>query len=372
MCTNHRVLKFLKGDPVLFVAMIIMIVSALLVTPSKGYLEYVDLRVISLLLSLMLVVAGIQKAGLFELIMERMLKSVHNTRTLTLALVGICFFSSMIITNDVALITFVPLGIVILTRTNRQKLLIPIIVLQTVAANLGSMLTPFGNPQNLYIYSISNMNVLQFICVMVVPTAVSFIMLSAAVLLIKQEPIILIKESFVKPVLLTQIIPWLLLFVVCLLAVLHIVPYYIALTVVIIGVLIFDRAIFFCVDYGLILTFIFLFIFIGNIKSISYVSSVMAQLTDGHELPAGILLSQVISNVPAAMLLSKFTEDYSALLIGVNLGGLGTLIASMASLISYKLYAATIGAQKGKYLAVFTSINLIFLVVLWCAVDLLA
>lgn len=366
VCLSQKVIKYLKSDPVLFVALLIMMVSVLLVPPSKAYLEYVDLRVICLLLSLMLVVAGIQKVGIFELIMERMLKSVHNTHALAFVLVGICFFSSMIITNDVALITFVPLGIMILTRTNNQKLLIPIIILQTVAANLGSMLTPFGNPQNLYIYSISNMKASQFISIMAIPSVASLLMLFAAVLIIKKEFLISTNESLVKSYEYVKSIPWIILFVMCLLSVLHIVPYYILLAGIVVGVIIIDREILFSVDYGLILTFVFLFVFIGNIKNIPAVSSVISGLASGHELSAGILLSQVISNVPAAMLLSKFTENYSELLIGVNLGGLGTLIASMASLISYKLYAATAGAQKGKYVASFTVINILFLGVLWC------
>jgi len=358
-------MSYLRGDPVLSAAMIAAVVSALFVPPSKEYFKYLDLRVICLLLSLMLVVAGLQKVGVFGLLIERLLKLVHNTRTLAVVLVGVCFFSSMLITNDVALITFVPLGMMMLTRTQKRKLLIPIIVLQTVAANLGSMLTPLGNPQNLYLYSIFNMTVWQFLRVMAVPSAISFLMLAAAILLIKPEVIEPRTELPSETAGLAEIIPWILLFMVCLLAVLCIIPYGIALAAVITGVVIFDRTILFRADYGLLLTFVFLFVLIGNIKSIPAVSTALSALVGGQELSVGILLSQVISNVPAAMLLSKFTANHSALLIGVNLGGLGTLIASMASVISYKLYASAAGAQTGKYLAVFTAVNLLFLGVLW-------
>jgi len=360
-----RAMTYLCAEPVLYVAMVAAIVSALFVPPSKVYFEYIDLRVISLLLSLMLVVGGLQKAGGFGLLIEHLLKLVHNTRTLALVLVGVCFFSSMLITNDVALITFVPLGVMILSQMQKQKLLIPIIALQTVAANLGSMLTPLGNPQNLYLYALSEMTLFQFLQVMAVPTILSFLMLLGVVLLVKPEYIEALTELPTETVGMREIIPWMILFILCILAVLRFIPYAIALGAVIMAVVIIDRRILLRADYGLLLTFVFLFVLIGNIKSIPAVSATLAALISGREMSVGILLSQVISNVPAAMLLSKFTSNYPALIVGVNLGGLGTLIASMASVISYKLYAATIGAHIGKYLVVFTAINLLFLGALW-------
>ena len=326
-----------------------------------------DLRVLCLLLSLMLVVAGLKKVGVFGIAMEHLLELVHSTRTLAVVLVGICFFSSMLITNDVALITFVPLGIMMLTRAQKQKLLIPIIVLQTVAANLGSMLTPLGNPQNLYLYSLSNMTTWQFLRVMAGPSAISLLMLAAMILLIKPEPVEALTDTSAETEGLKKALPWIILFIVCLLAVLRIIPYSLALVSVIAGVTIFDRTILFRADYSLLLTFAFLFVFIGNMKNLPAVSTGLSAFVDGRELSIGILLSQVISNVPAAMLLSNFTSNYSALLIGVNMGGLGTLIASMASLISYKLYASMPDAQAGKYLVVFTVINFLFLGILWGA-----
>lgn len=362
-----KALHDLFRDPVLFAAMAAAVISALFVPPSKEYFGYLDLRVLCLLLSLMLVVAGLQKAGVFGIAIERLLKLVHSTRTLAVVLVGVCFFSSMLITNDVALITFVPLGIMMLTRAQKQKLLIPIIVLQTVAANLGSMLTPLGNPQNLYLYSLSDMTTWQFLRVMIGPSAISFLMLAAMLLLIKPEPVEALAESSTEIAGSKKIFPWIILFMVCLLAVLHIIPYSLALVSVIAGTIIFDRTILLHADYSLLLTFTFLFVFIGNIKNFPAVSTALAAFVDGRELSIGILLSQVISNVPAAMLLSNFTSNYSALLIGVNMGGLGTLIASMASLISYKLYASTPGARTGKYFAVFTAINFLFLGILWGA-----
>lgn len=361
--------KFIHGDPVLLVAFIAAFLSALFIHPSKRYLDYIDFRVLSLLFSMMVVVAGFQKAGVFGAIILRLLKTVHNTRTLVFVLVGACFFSSMLITNDIALITFVPLSIMILKQTEKGQLMVPMIVLQTIAANLGSMLTPLGNPQNLYLYSISNMTMGQFLRTMTVPVSISFLLLFVVIFFVKVEVIKPHGEGFQgengrieNPIL------WCGLFLICLLAVLRTIPYGIALLIVLVCVFIFQRSIFLRIDYGLLFTFIFLFIFTGNIKNMSAVSNTLFELVGGRELTVAILVSQVISNVPATMLLSRFTTNYSELLIGVNLGGLGTLIASMASVISYKVYASTSSAQTGKYLCVFTLSNLLFLGILWISV----
>lgn len=362
--------KKLGSDPVLLAAFVAGGISMVFVPPSKKYLEYIDFHVLSLLFIMMLVVAGLQKAGVFGFIIDYLLKFVHNTRVLAFVLIGVCFFCSMLITNDVALITFVPLGMLALKQTKKQKLLIPVIVLQTVAANLGSMFTPLGNPQNLYLYSVSEMSMGQFLATMAFPSAISFFVLCVCVLFIRSEPIQPSAEC-PKKTGSKKLIPWCAMFIVCLLSVLHTVPYGIALIIVLSGVLIFDRKILVSVDYGLLLTFLFLFVFIGNMKNVPFISNTLSALVGGRELAAGILLSQIISNVPAAMLLSKFTANFSALLIGVNLGGLGTLIASMASVISYKLYASASDGHTAKYLAVFTGINLFFLAILWGSMGLL-
>ena len=364
----RKSLAFLYGDPILFAAFVLALISTLFVHPSKNYVTYLDLRVLSLLFSMMLVVAGFQRAGIFGCVIAYLFKFVHTTRMLIFVFVGVCFFGSMLITNDVALITFVPLCIITLTQTEKGKLLIPVIVLQTIAANLGSMLTPLGNPQNLFLYSAFNMTMGQFLKTMAIPSAISFLLLVAAILLIPSEQIEPPAKQQGADMVGKKAALWCVLFFVCLLAVLRILPYSIVLVIVLVGAVLFERKTLLWVDYGLLLTFIFLFVFIGNMKNIPIVSDTLSRLVDTRELAVAILLSQVISNVPAAMLLSKFTTNYSALLIGVNLGGLGTLIASMASVISYKLYAFTKDAETGKYLAVFTGWNLLFLGILWVSV----
>lgn len=363
-----KITSFIRHDPVLFAAMVLAAVSAFFVPPSAGYINYIDYRVLCLLLALMLVVAGLKKAGVFDLLVSKLLAMTGSTRALTAVLTGVCFFTSMLITNDVALITFVPLAVMTLRQSGNSKLLIPVIVLQTVSANLGSMLTPLGNPQNLYIYALSGMSAGSFLGVMAVPTAFSFLLLAVSMLFIKNEKINIDPTTLPQVTGLKKAVPWAVLFVLCILAVCHVVHFAMALAVVVIAAVILDRALLPKADYGLLLTFIFFFIFIGNIKALPAVSEALSQLVNGREMTVGILLSQVISNVPAAMLLSGFTTDYPSLLLGVNLGGLGTLIASMASVISYKLYAAEDDAKPGRYMGIFTAVNVAMLAVLWAAV----
>ena len=360
----HRIGAFLRHDPVLAAAIALAVVSSFFVPPSAAYVEYIDFHVLALLFSLMLVVAGLQKSGAFDLLTDKLLQRVNSTRSLAAVLIGVCFFTSMLITNDVALITFVPLAVMLLGQRENEKLLMLVVVLQTIAANLGSGLTPLGNPQNLYLYSLSGISLGGFLSVMLLPTLLSAVLLTVAILLIKPRRITKDAEKERGSVKLRGLVPWMLLFALCLLAVLHLVHYLVMLAVVTIAVILLDRSLLRKADYGLLLTFIGFFVFIGNIKNIPAVSEMLSTLVAGREFGVGVLLSQIISNVPAAMLLSGFTENYASLLVGVNLGGLGTLIASMASMISYKIYAASPGAKAGKYFGLFTALNVVFLVIL--------
>lgn len=235
-----------------------------------------------------------------------------------------------------------------------------------MAANLGSAMTPLGNPQNLYLYSLSGMGLGEFLRLMAPVTGLSLVLLSAAVLCLPCRPLgaadIRLNRPDRRGLLLLGAV-----FAVCLLSVLRVLHYGIALGAAVLAALLADRRLLRRVDYSLLLTFLFFFVFVGNMKALPTVSEALSGLVAGREMTVGILLSQVISNVPAAMLLSGFTADYPALLLGVNLGGLGTLIASMASLISYKLYAAADGARTGKYMLFFTAVNVVLLAVLWGA-----
>ncbi len=323
-------------------------------------------HVVALLAALMLAVAALGQAGLFDAVTAALLRRMRDTRRLAAVLVGVCFFAAMLMTNDVALITFVPLTLMLTAQTGTERFNIPIIALQTVAANLGSAMTPLGNPQNLYLYSLSGMGLGEFLRLMAPVTGLSLVLLSAAVLCLPCRPLGAADIRLNRPDR-RGLLLWGAVFAVCLLSVLRVLHYGIALGAAVLAALLADRRLLRRVDYSLLLTFLFFFVFVGNMKALPTVSEALSGLVAGREMTVGILLSQVISNVPAAMLLSGFTADYPALLLGVNLGGLGTLIASMASLISYKLYAAADGARTGKYMLFFTAVNVVLLAVLWGA-----
>ena len=360
----------LKKEIVFWAALLLAVLSSFFVPVSKEYLGYLDYRVLTLLFCLMFLVVGFRKQGVFRYLGRILIGHAGNEMQLEMVLVFLCFFFSMIITNDVALITFVPFTMEILGSIHKEKHLIPVIVLQTIAANLGSMLTPIGNPQNLYLYSVSAFSFGTFILYMLPLVVVSFVLLLAILLFggWKERGTRLDSASVVQeediPMEKKKLLLLGILFLVCMGAVLRILPYGVSfLAVVIVGMIAF-RNLFAQVDYFLLGTFAGFFIFIGNVQRIPSVSRWIGSVIEGKEFWLSIGCSQIISNVPAAMLLSGFTTEYKELLWGVNIGGLGTLIASLASLISYKFYASVKGAQRGKYMLVFTVYNVAFLLLL--------
>ena len=357
-----KVLAFLKGEMVLSIALIAALLSMLLVAPDAAYAGYVDWHVLMLLFALMAVVAGLKRCGVMDRITAALMKSAGDTRKLCLALSLACFFSSMLLTNDVALITFVPLTTALLAM--KPSALIFTVSLETIAANLGSMATPIGNPQNLYLYAHYEMPIAQFFGAILPLTVASLVLVVLVSFLVKKEALSLPDQ---KETQIGKTALWLHIaqFVVCLLSVLNVLPKWVCFVFVLVSTLVYDRSLLKQVDYALLLTFVCFFVFVGNLGRIEAVSSLLGSLIAGREMEMGILCSQVISNVPAALMLSGFTENAYALMRGVDLGGLGTLVASLASLISFKLYAKAPGAKAGKYLAVFTAMNVIFLAVLY-------
>lgn len=371
------VLNFLKKQVVLVVAWILAIISAFFVHPGKEYLAYIDWRSLGILWSLMAVMAAFRINGVFEAIGKWLLGKVHKLWQLILVLVLLCFVLSMFVTNDVALITFVPFAILILEACGCQQFLIPVIVLQTIAANLGSMLTPIGNPQNLYLFGLGGFSLGSFIKLMLPYSTLSLVLLLVCVVLLGKNQkgasfensaeSLNSNESNVsdnKGLFVVKMIVFSALFLLSILTVLHVLPYYILVPVVFVLMLVFERTSIAKADYSLLLTFIGFFIFTGNIARIDFINQQLQNFVGGREVLFGIAASQVISNVPAALLLSGFSTSLSNLIVGVNLGGLGTLIASMASLISYKFYAASKESHTGKYMVVFTATNIIFLLIL--------
>lgn len=357
--------SFIQKETLLCIAFALACISSFFVKPDREYIGYIDLRVLGILLSLMLVVAGLKQAGLFDSIGASLLKMMRGAKGLSLVLVLLCFFTSMLITNDVALITFVPFAIYTLKKANKEELVMKVVVLQTLAANLGSMLTPVGNPQNLYIYQTSGMKIGQFFSVMAPYTLASLILLVIALFVMVKDTSDLVVDVEVIRLNFLELIVYGVLFVLCLMVVLRLIPYWIALGVVVAYLLIFDRKLLAEADYSLLFTFVFFFVFTGNLGRIPAISEFLGLLVSGHEIEVEIVSSQIISNVPATLLLAPFTDNFKSLLIGVNLGGMGTLIASMASLISYKKFVVYSPDNKGKYFRLFTVMNLIFLVLIY-------
>ncbi|MGN1422144.1 MAG: SLC13 family permease [Oscillospiraceae bacterium] len=366
----ERVISFLKKEPVLVAACLLAVLSAFFVPPDAEYLGYIDFRTLSILFCLMTVVAGLRGIGLFDILAQKMLSMVRNTRQLVLIPVLLCFFLSMFITNDVALITLVPFTFTVLELAGREyekRLIVPVTAMETIAANLGSMLTPLGNPQNLYLFGRADMSIGSFLLLMLPYSALSLIMLVVLVLSLSRKDNDKLEIRFAVRASLGSkrlMIMYLTLFAICLLSVVRIVHYGIALAAVVIAVLFADRKNLAKADYLLLATFAGFFIFIGNMGRIQWFCDFLENVISGKETLTAVLSSQIISNVPAALLLSGFTDDINALIIGTNLGGLGTLIASMASLISFKQLSIKYPELKGRFMVCFTVSNVVFLVVL--------
>lgn len=362
----EAVKHFIKNEIVLCVAGVLAVASAFVVHPSKSYLGYIDFRTLSILLMLMITMAGLQKLSVFRQLGELLVGKMSTIRGVVLILIGLCFFSSMFITNDVALLTFVPFSIITLSISNRKDLYIIVIVLETLAANLGSMLTPLGNPQNLYLYSLSGMSMAAFIKLMLPYSLCSALLLIISALIFVKDAKVTLKDNDRKSYDRTKrekrlIGLYIAAFIISLFVVARLVPYPVGLVIVLIVVIAFDRNVLRKPDYSLLFTFIFLFIFIGNIKRIPEFSQVLESLIKINEVGVSIVLSQFISNVPAAILCSGFADDLQKIIIGTNLGGMGTLIASMASLISFKQYSYIDGAKPQKYIGIFTVLNIVYL-----------
>ena len=361
-----NILSFLKKEIVLMISGILALISCFFVFPDEEYIGYINFHTILILFCLMAVMEGLKDIGLFQRIGETLLDKFQSERGIAIVLVFLCFIGSMFITNDVALITFVPLALLIMTMAKMEASLCMIITLMTIAANLGSMLTPIGNPQNLYLYSTSGISLISFLGLMLPYTLVAAFLLMVSIFIkYKSKDITFVLPAGRHALNKKRIAYYLMLFVLCLLAVAKIIPISILFVIVFVAVFIDNRKLLKKIDYCLLATFIFFFIFIGNMGRLTLFCDFLTSILEGNEMLVAILSSQVISNVPAALLLSGFTNKWAALIIGTNLGGLGTLIASMASLISYKQLAANYPEKKGKYMVLFTVWNIVFLAVLY-------
>lgn len=352
---QNSFMDFLKKEVVLVIAIVLAITSSFISIPK---LSYIDFKVLILLFNLMIVVAAFKELKVLDSIAIGLLKKCNTYTSISFALVFITFIASMIVTNDVALITFVPLSIVIARKANIDVL--KIVIFQTLAANLGSSFTPMGNPQNLFIYSYYDLRPIDFLKITLPIVILAIVFLS--ILIIKDKKMKLkLDLSDVIMENKKDVILFSLLFVIILLSVFHLIDYKITFIITIVTVLILNKRLFKEVDYSLLLTFTGFFIFIGNISTMDVVRNFMENILNSEKSTfiSSILASQIISNVPATMLLSGFTNHFKELLLGVNIGGTGTLIASLASVISYKIYTSEFKDNNDRYLSKFTLYNVL-------------
>lgn len=359
----QRLVFFIKSNAVLLIAAVAAVITCFIVPPDAEYLGYFDLRTLTCLFTVLAVVCALKNVRFFYTVAEWIVKHFKDTRMAALALVYITFIGSMLIANDMALLTFLPLGYFVLVSTKKEKYMCVVFILQNIAANLGGMLTPFGNPQNLYLYSKFNIPDGEFMLIMLPLFLLAVTLITLCVFLfIKKEPLEF--SGIEKKLPIAKVIVYLVLFAFSILCVFRAIPYVLALIIIPPVIFIFDRTALLKVDYGLLLTFVFFFIFSGNMARIDAVRELFSSLLEISTLAVSAISCQFISNVPSAILLSQFSDNYRELLMGVNIGGCGTIISSLASLITFREYCEHNPGKGGKYLAVFSAFNFAFLAIM--------
>ncbi|MCH4851180.1 anion transporter [Bifidobacterium pseudolongum] len=389
---RQRVLTFLRSETILIVATLLAIISCFIVPPDGQYGGYVHVSTISQLVCLMLVVVGFQRIGVFRIIGSSLLHRVHTARGVVLTFIALTFISAMFITNDVALLTFVPFALAVLVMAHMEDKAIIVCALMTVAANTGSMLTPVGNAHNLYFKALTGMSTGRFLRIMAPYSILAAVLLVVVTCVVFRGRRIaefdgMDSKGFERGVLAPdptrhqpdeikvtgygagyggwRAIVYTGVFVVCVLAVSDMVPLWVMCVVTFVAMVVCDRGSFRHADWALPLTFIMFFVFIGNMKRVPEFAGIAQAFVGQHPLEVSIISSQIISNVPASLLLSGFCDQWVPLIIGTNIGGMGTLIASMASLITYKNYTRQYPRQKGRYLGVYTAVSVMFLLLMY-------
>ncbi len=359
-----------RSELVLVISCIASLGTFFFVPPSFETARHIDWKVLACLFCLMTAIGGAKNAGVFSVAASRLARLSGSTRSLSALLVFVTFFSSMAITNDVALITFVPLTLVVLSKNPKPMTRIITVTLQTIAANIGSALTPIGNPQNLYVFSRYDMSLSSFLGETAGIVILGGVLLVVAISAVGKGPVGYRVPVDTAPVDVHRAAIFGLLFLVSVSAVFGLVPYQPVVALAAISVLAADRRLARMLDYGLLLTFVCFFVCIGNLGEIPRIASFLTAAAERNALATGIIASQLISNVPAAILLSGYVPDPGELVRSVSIGGLGTLIASLASVISFKFFARERPDETFKYLTVFTALNAIFLCILWVFAEL--
>lgn len=354
---------FISKNLVMCIAFVVAVITSVIVPVDRQYIGYFDFKTLTCLFCVLAVVCALKNIKFFYILADKIVRVFKNAKMCVLALVYITFIGSMLIANDMALLTFLPLGYFVLTAVSKRKYMAFTFIMQNIAANLGGMLTPFGNPQNLYLYSKYNIPNLEFISIMALPFLFSIIIITVCCLIfVKSEPLKLKDEAMLLNKKRTAL--YLTLFALSIVIVFRVIPYWVGLIIIPPVLLVFDRKALKSVDYGLLFTFVFFFIFAGNMARIDIVRDLFSSLLNKNTLLVSIASCQFISNVPSAILLSQFTENYKDLLVGVNIGGVGTLISSLASLITFREYVKHNPGKTRYYIVIFSAFNFAFLIIL--------
>ena len=361
--TYHKIVGLTKKNAVMIIAFFAAVITMVFVPIDRQYLEYFDYKTLTCLFCTLAIVCALKNIHFFYMLAHKVVELFKTTRMCVLALTYITFIGSMLIANDMALLTFLPLGYIALTTTGKEKYMAFTFIMQNIAANLGGMLTPFGNPQNLYLYTKFNIPTGEFMGIMAVPFVVSILLITlSCIVFVKPEPMEIKDEKIqLNP---TKTVIYLILFTLSIVIVFRVVPYVIGLIVIPLALLVIDRKALKMVDYPLLLTFVFFFIFSSNMARIDVVRTLFSTLLEKNTLLFSVLSCQCISNVPSAILLSQFTTNYKDLLLGVNIGGAGTLIASLASLITFREYVKHNPKKTWYYIGLFSAFNFAFLIIL--------
>ena len=360
---TQKIVSFIKKNAVVCIALLAAVITSIIIPIDKEYKEYFDYKTLTCLFCVLAVVCALKNINFFYMLARKVVQLFKTARMSILALVYITFIGSMLIANDMALLTFLPLGYFVLTTTGKQKYMAFTFIMQNIAANLGGMLTPFGNPQNLYLYTKYEIPNLEFMGIMAPPFVLSVAIITVCcILFVKSEPLSLSDEKIVLDP--KKTILYLVLFALSIVIVFRGIPYWIGLIVIPATLIVVDRKALKMVDYGLLFTFVFFFIFAGNMARIDVVRELFSALLQKSTLLFSVISCQFISNVPSAILLSQFTGNYADLLVGVNIGGVGTLIASLASLITFREYVKHNPGKTGYYIGMFSAFNFSFLIIL--------
>ena len=363
----HTVAVFLKTNAVLVIAATLALATSIIVPPDAEYLGYFDFRTLTCLFCTLAVICALKGIGFFSFLAKKIVMCTGNLRMAVLSLVYITFIGSMLIANDMALLTFLPLGFFVLDSTGRREYMAFTFIMQNIAANLGGMLTPFGNPQNLFLYSRFEIPTGQFMLTMLPPFLISVALITLCCIIFVNPAKLSLENDNIKKLPIARTLIYLVLFAFSIFIVFRVIPYVTGLIVIPLALIFLDRKALLKVDYALLLTFVCFFIFAGNMGRIDVVRNIFSSLLEKNTLLVSALSCQVISNVPTSILMSQFTQNWRELLVGVNIGGAGTLIASLASLITFREFSHHEPKKTFSYILLFSAINFAFLAILFVA-----